>query len=167
MTKHRPLAPQGLDPLDDKVRARLTEIMASAGVPHSRISLEVLYFLPKDFLNAYEQMFTRAIKADGGESRRNESQQQAGDLGKAKGDSRGSRGKRYKRTFVVLDDAALQLKTRMDKRLRMIARDISNGLAGVDEEGGPVRGVCDGCGRFMQMTWLFCPACGAHRSEGD
>lgn len=166
-TKHRPLQPVGVDPLDDKVRARLTEILASAGVPHSRISLEVLYFLPKDFLNAYEQMFTRAVKADGGESARNTSQQQAGDLGRAKGDSRASRGKRYKRTFVVLDNRALELKTRMDKRLRMMARDISNGLLGVEDnaQGGAGGGNCPGCGRFMQMTWNFCPGCGDRRAE--
>lgn len=151
----RELAEPGVDILDDKVRTRLAEIIAAAGVPHSQIALEVLYFLPKDFLNAYEQMFTKAVKADGGESARNEAQISAGDLGKARGAGAKTTGKRYKKTFVVLDENALDLKTRIDKRLRMVARDINEGLLGQ-----PVKartGQCSSCGTFLQTGWKFCP----------
>lgn len=142
-----------MDALDDKVRSRLAEIRAAAGVPHAQISLEVLYFLPSGFLTQYQDLFTRALKSDGGESQRNLSQQQAGDLGKAPGGSAG--GRRYKKTFVVLDERALALKTAMDKRLRMIGRDIRAGLAG--EEAEKVESRCPSCGSFVQARWRFCP----------
>lgn len=153
----RPLAEQGVDPLDDKVRARLAEIRAAAGVAESQITMEILFFLPKGFITAYADMFTRALKADGGESARNSSQHEAGEVGKASGGS-SKTGKRYKRTFVVLDERALQLKTTIDKRLRMIARDIVDELAGA---GGIRRGQhttnCGSCGMFVKADWKFCP----------
>jgi hypothetical protein len=144
-----------VDALDDKVRARLAEIRAAAGVPHSQISLEVLYFLPKAFLTQYEQMFTRALKADGGESQRNASQHEAGQVGKATGGRTGGAGKKYKKTFVVLDERALHLKTGMDKRLRMIARDIEAGLLGTTVEAKQAN--CGSCGMFVKADWKFCP----------
>lgn len=144
-----------MDQYDDKVRTRLAEIQAAAGVPHSQISLEVLYFLPAGFLNAYMTMFTRAVKADGGESGRNSSQQEAGALGKARGAGAKTNGKRYKKTFVVLDERALQTKTTVDKRLRSMAREIEILLAGGDVKA--TQGQCDHCGMFVQGSWKFCP----------
>ncbi len=163
----RGLAEPGMDVLDDKVRARLAEIRAAAGVPHAQITLEVLYFLPKAFLEQYEQMFTRALKADGGESVRNTSQAEAGELGKATGTRGGAKtgGKKYKKTFVVLDERALNLKTSIDKRLRMIARDIESGLAGAEAVSRPT--TCGSCGMFLQAAWKFCPKDGTVQSPGD
>lgn len=160
---HRPLAEPGVDHLDDKVRARLAEIRASAGVPHAQITLEVLYFLPKAFLEQYADMFTRAVKADGGEDARNRSQHEAGEVGKATGGTTGGAGKRYKRTFVVLDERALSLKTLIDKRLRMIAREIESTLARVEVKAST--GQCGACGMFLQHSWKFCPKDGTMRAE--
>lgn len=152
----------GVDILDDRVRTRLAEVLASAGVPHAQIALEVLYYLPKDFLNAYEQMFTRAVKADGGEDARARAQGAAGEVEKARGGSTGGRGKRYKKTFVVLDEKALDLKSRMDKRLRMMGREIAAGLIGDPARAGH-KGPhqCSTCGTFLQARWKFCPLDGA------
>lgn len=151
----RPLDDSGVDPLDDRVRIRLAEIRAAAGVAESQITLEVLYFLPKAFLEQYADMFTRAVKADGGEDVRNRSQHEAGEVGKAPGGRTGGAGKRYKKTFIVLDERALDLKTGIDKRLRMIARDIQAGLAGVELQ--PKTPTCASCGMFLQVSWKFCP----------
>lgn len=156
----QPAREVGVDVLDDRLRTRLAEIMSSAGVSHAQIALEVLFFLPKDFLNAYEQMFTRAVKADGGESRRAEAQEAAGTVGKARGTGAKTTGKRYKKTFVVLDERALELKTRMDKRLRMMAREIAGGLEGEEIKGG-TKNQCGSCGTFMQARWKFCPLDGS------
>jgi hypothetical protein len=149
-----------MDAYDDKLRTRLAEIRASAGVPHSQISLEVLYFLPQAFLTQYQEMFVRALKSDGGEDQRNRSQQEAGQVEKAAG---GSTGRRYKKSFVVLDEKALDLKSTIDKRLRMVARDIRAGLAGESEEareaGGPTR--CGRCGTFISRGWKYCPKDGS------
>lgn len=146
-----------MDALDDKVRSRLAEIRASAGVPHAQISLDVLYFLPERFLRAYADMFTKALKADGGEDQRARSQAEAGEVGKAPGGSGG--GRRYKKTFVVLDEKALDLKSQIDKRLRMVGREIETILTGGSMEKQDIR--CPSCGAFVQARWKFCPMEGA------
>jgi hypothetical protein len=142
-----------MDHLDDKVRTRLAEIRAAAGVPHSQISLEVLYFLPEKFLNAYQSMFTKALRSDGGEDQRSRAQAEAGAVGKASGGSGG--GRRYKKTFVVLDEKALDLKSQIDKRLRMIGREVETVLAGGTLERADRR--CPSCGTFVQNRWKYCP----------
>lgn len=160
----RELAAAGVDALDDKVRARLAEIRAAAGVPHAQISLDVLYFLPGGFLNAYADMFTRAVKSDAGGSATAAAQQAAGDLGKARGRGAKTNGKRYKRSFVVMDEKALALKQMVDKRLRNLGRDILLGL----NEGGlraSESATCGSCGMFMQAGWKFCPRDGQARVE--
>lgn len=154
-----------MDALDDKVRARLAEIRAAAGVPHSQISLEVLYFLPEGFLNHYITLFTTALKSDGGEDARNRSQAEAGVVGKATGNHFGGSTRRYKKAFVVLDERALDLKTAIDKRLRMIGRDIRQGLAGELAEAETMR--CGRCGTFVQGRWKYCPMDGSSLSVGD
>lgn len=144
-----------MDPLDDKLRTRLAEIRASAGVPHAQVSLDVLYFLPEKFLNAYQTMFTRALKADSGEDARARSQHEAGELGKATGGSTGGAPRRYKKAFVVLDEKALDLKSQIDKRLRMMGREVETVLAGGTMERADRR--CPSCGTFVQNRWKYCP----------
>lgn len=148
------------DALDDKVRTRLAEIRASAGVPHAQISLDVLYFLPERFLNAYQTLFTRALRADSGEDQRARSQQEAGEVGKATGGTRGGAPRRYKKAFVVLDERLLDVKTLVDKRLRSMAREVEAMM-----EGGPLGKAesarCPSCGAFVQDRWNFCPMEGA------
>jgi hypothetical protein len=144
-----------MDPLDDKLRTRLAEIRASAGVPHAQVSLDVLYFLPEKFLNAYQTMFSRALKSDSGEDQRARSQAEAGEVGKATGGTTGGAPRRYKKAFVVLDERALDLKTQIDKRLRMIGREVETVLAGGEVERADRR--CPSCGTFVQNRWKFCP----------
>lgn len=148
-----------MDQLDDKLRTRLAEIRASAGVPHAQISLEVLYFLPEGFLKQYQELFTKALKSDGGEDARSRSQQEAGAVGKATGNHFGGSPRRYKKAFVVLDERALDIKTQIDKRLRMIGREIRAGLAGELVEAETMR--CGQCGTFVQNRWKFCPMDGS------
>lgn len=158
MPEVQPLAEPGVDALDDKVRTRLAQIRASAGVPHAQIALDVLYYLPKAFLDQYTDMFTRAVKADGGESTRNQSQLDSAQVGKASG-SGAKPGRRYKKTFVVLDEKALDIKSAIDKRLRMMARDIESQLAG--GEMGKASNRCGTCGTFIQNRWKYCPMDGS------
>jgi hypothetical protein len=144
-----------MDPLDDKLRTRLAEIRAAAGVPHAQVSLDVLYFLPEKFLNAYQTMFMRALKSDAGEDQRARSQAEAGEVGKATGGTTGGAPRRYKKAFVVLDERALDLKTQIDKRLRMIGREVETVLAGGEVERADRR--CPSCGTFVQNRWKYCP----------
>jgi hypothetical protein len=161
----RPLAAAGTDVLDDKVRSRLAEIRAAAGVPHAQVSMEVLYFLPEGFLHTYAEMFMRAVKSDGGGSATAAAQQEAGELGKSRGTGAKTTGKRYKKTFVVLDERALNLKTMVDKRLRNIARDLKTALDGGELTAGSEAAQCARCGIFLQPSWKFCPRDGEGRSE--
>lgn len=152
--------------VEDKVRSRMAEIMASAGVPHSRISLEVLYYLPPRFLDAYSALFSGAVVADGGMGGRGESQAAAGELGKAAAVKDGSGptvqagGKRFKRSFVVRDERLLDAKSMIDKRLRWLARDIEAIIAGVEVDKKAEQTRCEGCGGFMQASWIHCARCG-------
>lgn len=143
--------------LDDRLRSRLAEIRAAAGVPHAQISLEVLYFLPKGFLDAYADLFTRAVKADGGEGARNSSQQDQGALEKATGRGAKTNQRRYKKTFVVLDEQALNYKSLIDKRLRTLAAHIKSNLEG---EIQVTERQCNSCRMFLKDSWQFCPSCG-------
>lgn len=156
---------------DDSIRARLAEIRASAGVPHSQISLEVLYFLPKGFLDSYAELFSKAVKSDGGSDAQGQRAANDGELGKAQTKNGGgakTNGRRYKRTFVVLDENALELKTRVDKRLRSLAKQIRAELDLTKRERdvlaqGRKAEQCGQCRGFMQDGWRFCPLCGRDR----
>lgn len=162
----RPLAAAGTDVLDDKVRARLAEIRAAAGVPHAQVSMEVLYFLPAAFLNVYAEVFERALKSDGGGDATARAQSEAGELGKARGAGAKTTGKRFKKTFVVLDEKALALKSAMDKRLRNIARDARTALEGGEfGSQSSANSQCARCGIFLQPSWKFCPRDGEGRLE--
>lgn len=164
----RPLGP---DTLDDKVRSRLAEIRAAAGVPHSQISMEVLYFLPKSFIQAYGDLFTRAVKSDAGEDARAAQQTDGATVGKTAvrktgaGPTIGAAKKRYKKTFVVLDEKALDIKSRMDKRLRGMAREMLAELSGAEQVGAAGAAVCTRCGMFMQLNWGYCPKDGTPRDS--
>ena len=66
--------------------ARFTDMMASAGVGHNRMGVELLYFIPTQFRDAYVRLFRRALKGDDSDvdasGRRNA---EVGVLGKAAG----------------------------------------------------------------------------------
>lgn len=152
--------------VEDKLRSRLAEIRAAAGVPHAQISLEVLYYLPPRFLNAYADLFSRAVVADGGMGGRGESQAAAGELGKASAVKDGSGptvqagGKRFKKSFVVIDERCLDLKQTIDKRLRMLGKEIEGLVAGVEDDVLKLKTRCGSCGGYTQPNWIFCSKCG-------
>lgn len=153
---------------------RFTEMMASAGVGYNQMAKELLFFLPKSFLDAYEQLWYRGFagKDDGGTGARGAATAEQARVGKASGKGLqglgGAKRKTYKKYWVIADEHALEVKDRMDKRLRGMAREIKDMLAGIDEDarrGGSSR--CPECGRILQAGWKFCPNDGAKRFEGD
>lgn len=163
--------------LQKMVDARVAEALSAAGVDTRRVALQVLYYLPDSFVQLYEELFDRALRIAGEAPTGTE----AGALGKApsgtsgsKGNKtqlRGGQGKKYKNIWVVKDDDALDLKHRVDKRLRALAREIQTELAfgrqaGEDVGLGRVLGKycpgngCGGKGRLKSESWRFCPDCG-------
>lgn len=180
----------GKDPkVETEVRRRLTEMAAAGGVPHSRASLEVLYLLPDGFLSAWVALFDAALKLPTSSAGAGVRQ---GELGKANsgggtlpgthkglrvssgvesGDAPhlgGGAPKKGPGGWHVKDPRALEIKGRMDKRLRAMAREIRRDLAGVEDagkgggEGGRGASIlqCSGCGRIAEKDWQWCPHCG-------
>lgn len=156
---------------------RFTEMMASAGVGYNQMAKELLYFLPKQFLEAYEQLWYRGFagKDDGGAGAGGPGRiaDEAARVGKASGKGLqglgGAKRKTYKKYWVIADEQALELKDRMDKRLRSMAREIKDLLIGLDaEENGGKVDRCASCGRILQVGWNHCPFDGSARfaSEG-
>lgn len=152
---------------DDKIRTRLAEIMSSAGLGYNQIALEILYLLPKDFVEKYIELFEKALGPTGGKAP-GDTMAREGELGRAHtvtrkkgemvGAGAGAGGKRYKKIFVVRDERALELKGRIDRRLRAIARDIRVGIeVQAGEKVGETAKQCGKCGRIYVMNYNFCP----------
>jgi hypothetical protein len=131
------------------------------------MGLELYYMMPKAFIDAYEEVFIRAFggKDDGGVNARGQSQAESGVLMKGKTAVRGSAGKKFKRHWTIADETAVELKDRIDKRLRGLARDIRMELETAEGEEGSLSGggggagsrQCAGCGRLLSSSWKFCP----------
>lgn len=156
------------DAMDRALRGRIAEIMSAAGVDRSRISQEVLFELPGSFVRAYELLHDRALhgvdrearsdaevgrvddpdnKGGGGGGRLKDTERSRERYGEvvvrsggssrraARGASRGGAA-----GLSLGEEVALELKTRIDKRLRGMAREIMAELAeagiGVDGETG-------------------------------
>lgn len=141
------------------------DLMSSAGVGSYRIGQELMWMIPRAFLDAYEELFTRAFgsRDDGGANLRGQAAASSGVLQKGKTAAK-TNGKRYKKHWVIADENAMRLREKVDKRLRALAREIHEGL--VEEDGGS-RGnnarqrVCKRCGRMAAIDWVFCPQDGS------
>jgi hypothetical protein len=120
------------------VRKRLTEAASAAGVPFGRIALEVLYLMPPDFVQQYELLFTRALRAPGSDiDARGRRAEEAAQVGKAR--NKGGRGVGGRSNvgsrgaFAVRDEEALKLKSAVDRQLRKLARTMAAADEGVAE----------------------------------
>lgn len=146
-----------------------TDMMASGGVDHRRMAQELLFFLPRGFCDAYEQLWYRGVAAkgtDGGSDERGRSNLAKAELGRAQGGGKGGAGKRrsHKKYWVIADERALEIKDRVDKRLRGIAREIQQELKEIDDERnggkageGKSARMCGECGRLVGEGWKYCP----------
>lgn len=144
-----------------------TDMMADAGVDMRRMSQEVLWFLPRDFVDAYSEVFYRAFagKDDGGTGGRGAMDEEKRIVGKASGKGLqglgGAKRKTYKKYWVIADDKAVRIKDLVDRRLRAMARELKLELAARDDTEAEERLKCEGCKRYVQAGWQYCPGCGA------
>lgn len=174
-------------------QGRFTEMMAAAGVPHSRMALENLYFLPRGLLDTYAEMTLEALEGtDGGSAAKGRTGDATAALGRASGKAtkstqgRAARntGKKYKKFWVVRNEDAFLLKDRIDKRLRSLERDMRAELeeiyahaeqgkrheAAKAGNGARTKAVgirCGECGIIASATWNFCAHCGAGMTDGS
>lgn len=157
----------------DEVDKRLAERLGAAGLPQSQIALQVLYLLPREFVDAYSALYHRALRVAGDTGRPpSEGRTNMVDDGKggvkeevvgvgprvsgarksklSEGSTLGGmagakKGKAYKRAWVVADEIALEKKIGVDKRLRKIARELRALVdAGEDSGVGDERKKCSG-----------------------
>jgi hypothetical protein len=131
------------DRIENEVRKRMAERLSAAGVNRGRISLEVLYWLPADFVRVYMQVVEMALRMD--DSLSSSAGSGVGDEGRATiakvggGPARGSGagglftrssgahakggGGRYMRHWLVKDDDMMKLKSSIDRRIRRVIED--------------------------------------------
>jgi hypothetical protein len=158
-------------------KKRLADIMGDAGVGARRVAIELLYLLPADFVTTYEDLFHRAILlGDEGRGAREDAQAELGRAsGKTKGKDWGSRGgsgdgSRKGSVFPVNEKEAFEQKEWVDRQLRKLARQIKMGAgsgvaARVRCSGEDSNKNGNGCGRWLEEDWDFCPRCGTKASK--
>lgn len=119
-------------------RSLAYELIESGNLASSRLGLEILYLLPDDFVQFYQDLFHQAlqVKDDSVMHGRSGGLEKAGgrqgmQLGsKDRGPQAGSSGKRWKNTpMAVGNESALRAKTAMDKGLQDLVRDAKRYLA--------------------------------------
>lgn len=130
----------GSENVEDRVRRRLQEVMVSAGVRERAVAIEVNWWLPREFIDAYQVLFEMALKLGdsagegaagmgsgggpaGKAAGRRGKKMKPGGIGSARGAASG--GKRYKDTWVVKNEDALEVKRRVDAKLVDIVQRMS------------------------------------------
>jgi hypothetical protein len=150
-----------------------TDMMAAAGVHVDRMALEVMFWLPRDFMDLYTELYMRALRnTDGGTGERGKAAAETGALGRAKG--KAQTGKKYKKYWTVADENVLEMKGRVDRRLRSICRDMRTELEELDfkrsrgektkvrvSAGRRIHEACPECKIIVSLGWKYCPKCGA------
>lgn len=162
------MSSKDMDAVDRAVQQRVTTAMAAAGLPQSRIDLEVLYMLPQTFLRAYQRLFIEAL-GDARETLPGNSQDAA--LGKPKSISRyrgempapHGGGKRFRTNWVIKSEQAFDAKKSIDRRLERLAGVIAETMGSRDA----VMLQCSSCllrledaQAMLPIKMRFCPRCG-------
>lgn len=177
------------DQKDEDLRRRYREYLSAAGVDHGRVAIEILFMLPAQFVRLYAEIYDAALKStmSGGTGRSAEE----GGIVRAESGGGGKRGDGGLHTRIMPEakarkmapatadrmlrnNAALDLKGRLDRRLVKAAEDCVEGIraarnadgeaipeiSGQTRNGGNTdkeRMRCPECGRGMATGWVRCP----------
>jgi len=146
---------------DEDIRHRLAEIMSAAGVGYNAISLEILYMLPREFVDRYQELWEMAlgplVRAPGQTWARDAevgvSQTKTARKGQVLGAGAGGIGKKLARSFGLRNEAAFRTKERIDKRLRGLARELRLELGDIEARtAGGTRAITDTGGKTGAQT---------------
>lgn len=171
MTTPTPYSPTNASvSMEDRIRQKIiAEMVSAGGWPEGRVSLEVLYLLPREFTNAYVALFYDALveqagsrptpeadtpalsstpTTEAGKARKTAKRRSSGPL-QFQGQHGG--GKKYKTHWVIRSERALHKKQRTDAKLRELAQAMASNDAS---------NQCPGCKKWLQPTWRYCPGCG-------
>ena len=162
---------------DYNARQRIiSELASSAGLSADRVATEVLFYLPPEFLAAYEELFWATFKPQGsvpvgtrGGGIGKDALAGTDGAAKTKGQRKGTPGhvasgggKKYKEFWTIISDANYRKKLRIDAKLRDIARTLeaSRRTGGGTGAEGDQSHKCPTCRRFTARTDSFCSNCG-------
>ena len=143
--------------------ACLRKMMSSGQMKGVAVANELLLLLPPEFVQAYEELFWRAL-ADPSSVQRKEGLDKAkGQTGTVLGSESqlqaSGTGKRFRNTgFLVKSDKALARKTWVDQKLMGLVDDIRASLRGESLKTRQCKGVR--CKRMLDRKWDYCPSCG-------
>lgn len=149
----------------DQVRMQIQELLVSAGVDHGRVAVEVLFWLPAGFVEAYQNLFMQALHLGDGDDRDKAGEDEGRIKAKVKSEKRGKPGgmsaagggKKYKKEWVVKDEEALEVKQRVDRKLMDLiqgeARKVMEAREGGETHGStPGVGVGGGEGEIVEAA---------------
>jgi hypothetical protein len=162
------------DKVEDEVRRRMVEILGSGGVGRGRISLEVLYLLPTQFVSMYRELFDRAFsdpikpQTDGGKDEGRVKKPIKGDPVRNISASGAQSGSKKFRTgaWPIRSEEAVEAKRKLDRKLvkateeaLVAARRKPLRAAGYQDELVPTDDLrrCERCGQFQSKNWKRCP----------
>lgn len=157
------------DRIEDEVRRRISELLSSAGVARSRLSQEILFLLPPEFVRMYRDLFDRALgdpiarAGDGGKdegrikaSGKSKDAMRTRSMGPAAGG-----GKRFVAgSWPVRSEAALEEKRKLDRSIiRAVERAMGAAGGGKPShpQGNTLTKQCPECGKIQASEWLRCP----------
>jgi hypothetical protein len=154
------------DAIEREVQRRVSEILSSAGVSHGRVSHEVLFMLPPEFIRAYTRLFDRALleSVKGGKGPDQGTPKKVDAKHRGKMPMTGGGGKRFRTHWVIRDEDAFKAKGSIDRKLRRLTRDIEMVL-------GYPQATASKCHRcqidlmpardVLAGNLRFCPSCGS------
>lgn len=141
------------DAIEREVRKRLAERLVSAGVDNGRVSLEILYLLPPEFVRAYVSLWDRALGPGHGVANPNSGMGEAAAASRpqriktggrgtdatrdafSRGAGGGGGGKRHREFWVVRDEGALTVKSSVDRKLLRVMREAMEQLQAMRSAG--------------------------------
>lgn len=162
---------------EDFVRRRIAEALRNDGQSRYKIGLEILLLLPNDFVRNYEQLFHKALMVGDEGSRTGKMGDESGKTSvSAPGNKAGvmavgagGGAKRYRTYGFVANEQALELKQTVDRKLRVLSRDMDDFLTRKSEaelkNEAVLATTCGGCRQFVESSWKFCPQCGYNQAS--
>lgn len=139
--------------------------LSNAGLSLQSVGAEVLLFLPRDFTDAYEDLWIRAhgTEVKGMQEGKNERVRSRRIDGRVKSDgvesmAPAASAKKLVERIPIGDEKALATKQRVDRKLRRIGREISRGMLDTKRR-------CTKCRKWSEPDWVFCPYDGASTEE--
>ena len=153
---------------------RLASALSAAGLNDRQVAAEVLLYLPETFVERYEELWHRAYGtgavsvSDVGRSGvvKNDVRLRSNQADRVGGVGVGKKAS-ARVTSVVHSGHAVNVKQRIDRKLRALAREIVAAMADGDARITMPRRCAGRCARWADPEWNYCPNCGGPTQTVD